>query len=70
MPLNPLGLVTVAGGVFLLCFITETLWNIINGVRAHVLPRFKDKKSVDLTDKYGTWAGKSSLISIKLDSKN
>ncbi|XP_075219917.1 inactive hydroxysteroid dehydrogenase-like protein 1 [Lycorma delicatula] len=51
-----LGLITIAGGIFIFCVITEILWNIINGIKAHIVPRFRDKNKVDFTEKFGSWA--------------
>ncbi|XP_022188155.1 inactive hydroxysteroid dehydrogenase-like protein 1 [Nilaparvata lugens] len=48
-------LLAYIGGFYLFCVVTETLWNIICGLKAHVIPRLRDVPT-DLVEKYGTWA--------------
>lgn len=43
--------------------ILDALWELMIGVKAHILPRIKSNK-IDLIDKFGTWAGKYYFIVI------
>jgi hypothetical protein len=54
--MNIVGFLAFVGCLLILWFLAESLWNLFNGVKAHLLPNYKPT-SVDLTKKFGSWAG-------------
>lgn len=44
------------GCMLILWLLADSLWNLFNGVKAHLLPYFQPT-SVDLAKKFGSWAG-------------
>lgn len=50
------GILAAIGCVLILWLLTGSLWNLFQGVKAHLLPYFQPS-SVDLTKKFGSWAG-------------
>lgn len=50
------GILAAIGCVLILWLLTGSLWNLFQGVKAHLLPYFQPS-SVDLTKKFGPWAG-------------
>jgi hypothetical protein len=51
-----IGILAAIGCVLILWFLTDSLWNLFQGVKAHLLPYFQPT-SVNLTKKFGPWAG-------------
>jgi hypothetical protein len=50
------GVLAFVGCLLILWLLVESLWNLFHGVKAHLLPYYKPT-SVDLTKKFGSWAG-------------
>lgn len=46
------------GFIWVLWLITDVLWELMLGMKAHVLPHLKSR-NIDLVAKYGSWAGNS-----------
>jgi uncharacterized membrane protein YdbT with pleckstrin-like domain len=50
------GILAAVGCVLILWLLADSLWTLFQGVKAHLLPYFQPT-SVDLTEKFGSWAG-------------
>lgn len=75
MSLTAVGVFAAAGCALAATLLTDLLWALMLGVRAHLLPRLHFF-TIDLKERYGSWAGKlfkkyeyciSFVLSIKYD---
>lgn len=58
------GILATIGCVIIVWLLTDSLWNLFQGVKVHLLPYFQPT-SVNLTKKFGPWAGKRNYYSSK-----
>ncbi|XP_069693919.1 hydroxysteroid dehydrogenase-like protein 1 [Periplaneta americana] len=49
------GTLAAVGCVLVVWLLADSIWNLVQGVKAHLLPYFQPQ-AVDLTTKFGTWA--------------
>jgi len=55
------GILAAVGCVIILWLLADSLWNLCQGVKAHLLP-YIQPSSVNLTEKFGSWAGRHNFI--------
>jgi hypothetical protein len=62
MILSVLMLILAVLGLFIITwFLIGLLWNIIQGLRAFLFPSLQTKPTLDLKEKFGTWAGEFGI---------